>query len=395
MLPIRFLKSLLYTTLIVALSCTKKLPDNIEASLSQYFISKDIKTYKKALSSLRKQKQIDSLFLSILEKSKSGPAYTNLLDKGKRKFTLGYTTPDTFNKTKSYPLIIYLHGGIGTTRTDKGKDAWKMFQFLQDSIDIFIASPSANRECPWWTNDGIDRILMSVRFMTLNYPIDPDRIFLAGVSDGGTACYAVANQTESLFAGFFPISGLGAVLNNLGITLYSQNLMQENIYNINAGNDRLYPIKYVNQFISSLRDQGVNIKSKVYPDELHGFDYKLKETNELLNLIRMWKRNSSISINNTLNKNTIYYNPNISNIEFKKTDNSFINFYCSKDTIIVRSKGIKSFKLLFEQNDQLFLKKGDRVVKLKAYLAKDVDETLSNSFHPKRIRKNYYNISLE
>ncbi len=383
--------------LILNIYCSRKLPENTEDSLSNFFLYNDA-SYQKTLNDLAKQpKLLDSLFRSIQQNHTSGSSYTELKDLSGVNFTLGFTTPKRYSNNKSFPLIIYLHGGIGTTRTDKGKDAWNMFQFLQDSIDIFIASPSANRECPWWTEGGLNRILLSVKYMTLNYPIDPDRIFLAGVSDGGTACYAIANQTSSLFAGFFAISGLGAVLQNFGIKLYPQNLMQKNIYNINADNDRLYPVKYVTQFINALKSQGVDIKNKIYNNELHGFDYKEREKSDILFLLRHWKRNSSISLNHIIDNNQKLISPIVSDIKNDPTEESYLNFYMSNDTLNVRSEKVKSFTLSLSPHnrDYIYVRNGKNFKKVKKSKSRKINDFFINTFHPKEYNKEIYHITLE
>lgn len=394
----RYFIHLLFLCSFVLTSCTTKLPENIEEIVSKQFIFEDQNSQKIILNSVKNTSQLDSLLFSIKQKAPKGASYTELSDPANQKFTLGFSPPKDFNLKEKYPLIIYLHGGIGTTRTDKGKKAWNMFEFLQETENIFLASPSANRECPWWSSNGIERIMMSVRYMTLNYPIDPDKIFLAGVSDGGTACYAVANYTNSVFAGFFAISGLGAILQNFGIKLYPQNLMQQNIYNINASNDRLYPITYVNQFIESLESQGVNIEYKVYPNELHGFEYKIKEKENLLNFIKRWKRNNIPTVNHIFTKNTPYFNPYVNNIVLGDKKESYLNFYIEKDTLKVRSEGIKSFDLYMKNRNQLTLKHKNRINTLKNMnknKQKITEKILIHNFYPGKYNKEIYHITLE
>ena len=126
--------------------------------------------------------------------------------------------------------------------------------------------------------------------MSLRYPINPDKVFLAGVSDGATGCYAAANTIPASFAGFIAVSGFGGMLPMVGMPLVPGNLRGRPIYNVNAGRDRIYPIENVNEFILALQDQGVPVLSKVYPDELHGFDYREKEMGILANLVRTWSR---------------------------------------------------------------------------------------------------------
>lgn len=395
----KYVTPLLLTLLF---SCSRKIPSDIEESLTDFFIYKNRESERRVASVLRDINELDSLLNLIKLKSKTDSSNVILKDYKNRDFTLGFNPPKSFNNSKKYPLIIYLHGGIGTTRTDKGLEAWKMFQFLQKDINIFIASPSANRECPWWDPEGLNRILISLRYMTLNYPIDPDKIFLAGVSDGGTACYAAADQIGEVFAGFFAISGMGLALRNFGINLHPQNLMQRNIYNINAGKDRLYPLEYVQRFITSLEDAGVEIKTKYYKRELHGFDYKEKERNTLLKLISKWHRQKNQSTNHVFSANQAFYNHRVANISFLKDNSSepFINMYMLNDTVNFRSAGISSADIFIEQkeNKKLFIKNFKGLKPLKKAQKSNLQKALvqlRNSYYPGDYNKNIYHITME
>jgi len=234
--------------------------------------------------------QIDSLHQSIMKTRVAGQGSVIMADTLGRQFTLGYCTPQQFRPDTLYPCIIYLHGGNGSSSTSKGEMAWDMMTFVARNASVFLASPSANRDAPWWSEAGLSRILQTVRYMTLHYPVNPQKIICVGVSDGATGCYAVANTIADPFAGFIAVSGFGGMLQQLGMKLYPQNLMQRPIYNINATNDRIYPVAAVNQFLDRLEDAGVGILRKVYENEEHGFDYRARETATICSLVTAWER---------------------------------------------------------------------------------------------------------
>jgi len=220
--------------------------------------------------------------------------YVTVSDSDGTPYALGIGLPRNFDRNRAYPLIVYLHGGIGTELSNKGEHAWEMLGGLRDSVDVVLASPSGNRFAPWWTHRGMERILHTVRYAGTMYDIDTDKIFLAGVSDGATGCYAVASAMGDggPFAGFFAVSGYGGMLPKLGAQLSIDNLRKRPIYNIQGGQDRLYPIEAVNEFIDYLLKEKVPVVSKVYPDEGHGFDYREREYSELAGRIRSWSLNS-------------------------------------------------------------------------------------------------------
>jgi predicted esterase len=138
----------------------------------------------------------------------------------------------------------------------------------------------------------MSRVARAVEYMGVMYAVDSAKVFLAGVSDGATSCYAVASAPSASrpFAGFFAISGFGGMLPDLGVRLSPENMKGKPIYNIQGGQDKLYPITLVNGFIDYLQKNGVPVTSKVYPEEAHGFDYREQEFPELARLIGEWAR---------------------------------------------------------------------------------------------------------
>ena len=278
-----------------------------------------------------------------------GAKTTVLVDKFNASYTVGWKTPTQVRYDTAYPLIVYLHGGTGTELTTKGELAYAMLSSLADTFNLFLASPSANRYAPWWSPAGMSRILQTVRFMTLCYPINPDKIFLAGVSDGATGCYCAANTICDPFAGFIAISGYGGMLASLGITLNPGNLMQRPILNINAGRDRIYPLQQVLQFLSWLEQNGVSVEHREYPDEEHGFDYRQREYGNLAAIIRTWSRPEA---RNSVSWEFTQGFPNVPShcIGWELQNNASgagINAYWNSDTLKVRAAGLAAATCAF------------------------------------------------
>jgi hypothetical protein len=344
--------SILFLTLIFSF-CTQKinLPENAADQYARWFITLN----KNLFDSLVSYKNFEILFDSIAKESqkkyrgKSGTYSIALEDSLRLSYIVGWKTPKNIRNDTTYPLIIYLHGGTSTLKTDKGEKAYDMLSALSDTFDLFLASPSANMNAPWWSSIGIWRILQTIRFMSLLYPINQDKIFLAGVSDGATGCYLASNTINNVFAGFIAVSGYGGMLRSFGIELFPQNLMQRNILNINGGKDHLYPISYVKDFISWLESNGVNIEHREYLEEGHGFDYREKEMGNLAKIIRNWskeKNNNSIfwifskGFPNIVN-NCIYW-------ELLPETKSSINAFWKNDTFVVKTSGVKKIYFAFE-----------------------------------------------
>ena len=276
MLLLPRLESLLLFGILSLVGCTPELPTGAENHLLQACVfrsqpSRDILVQAKVPPHVR-----DSLIIILQERQKQKNHSIALTPPHDTIWWLGIHTP-IIQKDSLYPLIIYLHGGINTTRSDKGRASFMMMDFLYDSLPLFVASPSGNRFARWWDKKGVERILLTVRYMTLLYPIDPDRIILAGVSDGGTATFAIAQLEHHPFTDFWAISGFPPLLPQLGVNLQKEKLRQSPLYMINSGKDRLYPAKKIRHFARQLKEFGLPIEFSYYPQEEHGFAYKNQE----------------------------------------------------------------------------------------------------------------------
>lgn len=326
-------------------SCTPSLspPSDVASVFARWFVGQNPRTLDTLLAVDFSCVEWDSVAATARRHSlPSGPQQVVLRDSSSKPFTVGYLPPPSLHTDSLYPLVIYLHGGIGTTRTDKGAKAYSMVRPLADTFDLFLASPSGNRHAPWWSALGLSRILQTVRYLSLHYPIDPDKVFLVGVSDGATGCYAAANTIPGPFAGFVAVSGFGGLLPQLGMPLVPTNLMQRPIYNINAGRDRLYSLEHVKGFLDRLTQAGVNVKRKFYPDEKHGFDYREREFGTIAGLIRRWSRPRRNGISWTRVPGYPNRADNLPLIQPQpeQTPPATIKGYWRDDTLVVRTHGV-------------------------------------------------------
>jgi hypothetical protein len=349
------MKQLFLASFVFLLFCQKQvaMPPIAAEQYARWFVTPSpaladsLKSYKGLAAA------IDSL-AQVVKKTHEGQcgAFTAIMtDTLHASYTLGWKTPASIRRDTLYPLIVYLHGGTTTQKTNKGEIAYDMLARLADTFNLFLASPSANRETPWWSAGGMWRVLQTVRFMTLCYPVNPDKIFLAGVSDGATGCYLAANTICAPFSGFIAVSGYGGLLFSLGIKLYPQNLMQRPVLNINAGKDRIYPFAEVMKFVAWLENNGVNVEHREYPDENHGFDYREKEFGNLARLIRTWSRPEDVrSVSWTFVTGFPNLAPNCLAWEtVSGAADPVIKAFWKAETLQVEAKGLKSVLLAFSQ----------------------------------------------
>jgi predicted peptidase len=119
---------------------------------------------------------------------------------------LSYLPKDYTNRTDSFPLIIYLHGG-----SQRGKDLNKLkgygLPYLIDKgndYDFIIASPQCPDNTYWSRIDWFDSLYQD---LTSKYRIDMDRIYVTGISMGGFGTWHVAMDYPNKIAAIVPLCG--------------------------------------------------------------------------------------------------------------------------------------------------------------------------------------------
>jgi predicted peptidase len=161
---------------------------------------------------------------------------------------------------KAWPLLLFLHGG-GETGTDISKvkkhgppkliEAGKDFPFI-------VVSPQSQRF--GWNPQALGALLDDV---AAKYRVDPDRIYVTGLSMGGMGTWALAADRPGRFAAILPICGGGnpadaKKLKDLPIRIYQ------------GAKDPVVRLDTAERMEKALKAAGAkNVKLIVYPDAGH------------------------------------------------------------------------------------------------------------------------------
>jgi predicted peptidase len=124
-----------------------------------------------------------------------------------------------------YPLIIWLHGGYGYQDMYEfnelyGPLNWLPTLLIQDAsrpeqYPFFVLVPKCSREMSSWfantdeINDSNDMLTVVKTFIDRvieEYPIDRERISVAGISSGGAASWELAARYPDIFSVVVPLS---------------------------------------------------------------------------------------------------------------------------------------------------------------------------------------------
>lgn len=149
-----------------------------------------------------------------------------------RRYPVAYYVPPSYRPEKSYGLVVCLHGAGFT-----GEAYLERWQ-ARLGEDYILACPTFIQGA-WFTRRAEDLVMGVIASVQQRYHIDPNRIFLTGMSNGGIGAWLIGMHHADRFAGLAPMaSGLDDVLmpllTNLGATP---------VYIIHGAKDRVMPVE--------------------------------------------------------------------------------------------------------------------------------------------------------
>jgi len=163
-------------------------------------------------------------------------------------------------QARRFPTILFLHGA-----GERGDDLSlvevhgppKLVKTRPD-FPFIVISP----QCPagtWWSVPALDDLLNDV---VKKYPIDPDRIYLTGLSMGGFGTWALATEYPDRFAAIVPICGGGDPRD-------AARLRDLPVWAFHGAKDSVVPLEASQEMVDALRKLGGRVRFTVYPEAGH------------------------------------------------------------------------------------------------------------------------------
>jgi dienelactone hydrolase len=149
-----------------------------------------------------------------------------------RTYQYALYVPLSYQPIRDYALVICLHGAGFTGETYL--ERWQ----TRLGEQYILVCPTYGRG-DWWTRQAEELVLATIQSVQARYRIDPHRIFLTGMSNGGIGAYLIGVHHAPLFAGLAPMaSGLDDVL-----MPFLENLRSTPIYMIHGAKDQVMPVE--------------------------------------------------------------------------------------------------------------------------------------------------------
>ena len=146
-------------------------------------------------------------------------------------YPLSLFIPPTYQASRAYALVVCLHG-FGFTG-EEYLERWR----TRLGEDYLLACPTYPSGA-WFTRRAEELVLETVRQARRRYHIDPNRVFLTGMSNGGIGAWLIGMHHAPLFAGLAPMaSGLDDV-----VMPFLANLRGTPVYIIHGAKDQVMPV---------------------------------------------------------------------------------------------------------------------------------------------------------
>ena len=194
--------------------------------------------------------------------------------------------PDDYesDEKKSWPLMVFLHGA-GERGTDLSKVAIHgppMKAAAGETFPFLLASP----QCPegeWWTEQPVMEL---IDYLEKKYRVDPDRIYLTGLSMGGYGTWHFATLAPEKFAAIAPICGGG-------IPFKMRYIEDLPVWAFHGDQDTAVPVEETTRLIEELKRRGnESAKMTIYPGVGHNSWVQAYNTSELYDWLLSHSRDS-------------------------------------------------------------------------------------------------------
>jgi hypothetical protein len=201
-----------------------------------------------------------------------------------RAYHLALSVPLTYQPAKGYGLVVCLHGAGFT-----GEAYLERWQ-VRLGEDYVLACPTVPMGA-WFTRGAEELVLATIRSVQRRYHIDPDRIFLTGMSNGGIGAWVIGMHDAPLFAGIAPMaSGLDDVL-----MPFLANLRSTSIYIIHGAKDQVMSVELSRMIAEELTRLGYPFVYREHDREhpmAGGHYFPREELPELVTWLNAQRRNS-------------------------------------------------------------------------------------------------------
>jgi pimeloyl-ACP methyl ester carboxylesterase len=160
------------------------------------------------------------------------------------------------------PAIVFLHGSLGNFKSY----TWVWARFAEENGYVIIAPSFGFGN--WLRPGGVEAVTRALDDAATVVELDPNRVYLAGISNGGLGVSRLAMASPEQFRGLIFLSPVMAT-EIVDSAEFLDTWRGCPVLVITGEVDRRIPFKYVTTRVSNLQAGGVEVTYITYPDEDH------------------------------------------------------------------------------------------------------------------------------
>jgi len=189
--------------------------------------------------------------------------------------------PQDYDKKDAWPLMLFLHGAGergNNLELVKKHGPPKIVESKRD-FPFILVSP----QCPanrWWQPMELAALLDEI---AAKYKVDPDRIYVTGLSMGGFGTWALAAYCPERLAAIVPICGGGEAY-------WAEKYVHLPVWVFHGAKDKAVPAERSQQMVDALKKHGGSVKCTIYPEAGHDAWTETYENPELYQWLLEQKR---------------------------------------------------------------------------------------------------------
>ncbi len=161
----------------------------------------------------------------------------------------------------SWPLILYLHGGMG-----RGDDIERVMWYPvpkmlieNDTFPFIVVTPQCPAGEMWTDTEALIALLDEI---VSEYSVDPNRVYLMGYSMGGHGAWYLAYKHPDRFAAVAPMSGMTNVW-------WASRIKDMPVWAFHGAQDTLVPVSETKDMVRALEREGGNVRVRIDPERGH------------------------------------------------------------------------------------------------------------------------------
>ncbi len=175
---------------------------------------------------------------------------------------IGYqlSLPKGYDQRDKWPLLVFLHGS-----GERGEDVELVKvhgppKLIAEGREFpfIVVSP----QCPQFQSWHAPSLAALIDDVVRRYKVDEARVYLTGLSLGGSGTWSLAAQRPDRFAAIVPICGSGD-------TAMAEVLKDVPIWVFHGARDDAVPIKRSADMVTALNKAGGNVRFTIYPEAAH------------------------------------------------------------------------------------------------------------------------------